>query len=251
MAWDPTAPATNADLVSAPIRGNFAALDTTVMAPVGSLADQQVLVKQAGPVIGGIAAGAVGTVLTSTAGGPAWVIPAGGGPLRFYLERATVPDGTGTGNNPPELAREISTGTQTANTPKATTTVAKFDAGVDEHLIWEDLLPATWTAGGMLRFKWRAATATTGTVIWKAGMVFSIDGSTNDTTVIYPAADLASASAAPGTLGWLTEITITLTMTNAAAGRLLRLFVGRDADHASDTMAGDAILVSPILFEYS
>jgi hypothetical protein len=65
MVWDPAIPATNADLLSAPVRDNFGALDTALMAALATLANGAVLTKAAGPVIAGIPAVATGAVLAS------------------------------------------------------------------------------------------------------------------------------------------------------------------------------------------
>jgi hypothetical protein len=65
MAWNPAIPATNADLLSAPVRDNFNALDTALMAALATLANGSVLTKTAGPVIAGISAVATGAVLAS------------------------------------------------------------------------------------------------------------------------------------------------------------------------------------------
>jgi hypothetical protein len=77
MVWNPAIPATNADLLSAPVRDNFAALDTSVMGALGALATQQVLIRTTGPAIGGVAAGANGQVLTLASGAPVWQTPTG------------------------------------------------------------------------------------------------------------------------------------------------------------------------------
>ena len=254
MVWDPTAPASGASLQSAPVRANFAALDTSVMAPLTALSNGAVLTK-AGGVVGGVAPATNGQVLTLVSGAPAWQAPGGGltgttGTYPVTLESATFPDGSGTINDPAELVRHVSTGTPTTNTPKRTQTIANFDAATDEHLCWAGVWPVDWGAGGTLRLKWRAATATSGSVIWKAGISFGTESATNDTAVVYNAADLATATAAPGTLGQLVETTIALTMTNAAPRRQFSLFIGRDADNGGDTMAGDAVLLRATL-EYT
>ena len=74
MTWDPTIPATSTDLLSAPVRGNFAALDTAVMAALNGMANGAVLYRTTGPVIAGIPAVAAGSVLASTgvATAPTW-----------------------------------------------------------------------------------------------------------------------------------------------------------------------------------
>jgi hypothetical protein len=65
MAWNPAIPATNADLLSAPVRDNFGALDTALMAALATLGNGALLTKAAGPVIAGISAVATGAVLVS------------------------------------------------------------------------------------------------------------------------------------------------------------------------------------------
>jgi len=65
MAWNPAIPATNADLLSAPVRDNFSALDTALMAALATLSNGAVLTKAAGPVIAGVSAVATGAVLAS------------------------------------------------------------------------------------------------------------------------------------------------------------------------------------------
>jgi hypothetical protein len=80
MAWNPAIPATNADLLSAPVRDNFGALDTALMAALATLANGAVLTKAAGPVIAGVPAGTNGHVLTLASGAPVWqAAPTGGG----------------------------------------------------------------------------------------------------------------------------------------------------------------------------
>lgn len=196
------------------------------------------------------AVGANGTVLTadsSQADGLRWGTP-GGVEIPLRIEAATPPDGTGSTNGFPELVREISTA-QTANTPKRSRTFAKFDSAIDENLCWGFQMPANYGSGGTIRLKWKAATATSGNVVWKAGFGATIDGTTDDDALVYAAED-AATMAAPGTQGQVAEITINLTMTNALAGRDVSLFIGRKATSGADTMTGDAILMSARL-EYT
>jgi len=79
MAWDPSQPPTNAALLSAPVRGNFQALDDALMAALSAMFTGQVLYKGAGPVLAGVAPGASGAVLTLSGAMPAWA-PAPGFP---------------------------------------------------------------------------------------------------------------------------------------------------------------------------
>jgi len=64
MAWDPTQPVTGAALTSAPMRGNFAALDTAVMAPVIAAATGA-LFSAGADVLVPLSAVATGAVLAS------------------------------------------------------------------------------------------------------------------------------------------------------------------------------------------
>jgi hypothetical protein len=393
MAWDPTVPVTNAALLSAPVRANFAALDTILVAALNALANGQVLTKGAGPVIGGVPAGTNGYILTLVGGVPLWqpgaltwpllapdgtyllpsyafasapadgmytdgavsltsalairlrvagsnllylggsvpggvwtilqsgmIVPGadnafdlgsatnrlhdvylantlrltelasapatpasplvavyaktdhkvyqkdstgaesllggGGGvsAIRLPLEQATLPDGSA-GNIPPELVREKSTGVL-SGAPSPTRTYARFAgdaAAVAESLLWSFLLPSNYGSGGTLRLKWKAAVATTGTVIWKAGACAVTDGSTDDDAVAFTAVAAASASTAPATQGQSVEVTIPLTTTGFAAYRWVTVFLQRDP--VADTMtgtgtAGDAILMG-VQFEYT
>jgi hypothetical protein len=81
MAWDITKPVTDGPLESAPIRENWEALDLRVVAPLTALALDQVLKVGAANALTGIAGGALGDVLTVTAGGPTWVAGMPGNPM--------------------------------------------------------------------------------------------------------------------------------------------------------------------------
>lgn len=155
-----------------------------------------------------------------------------------------APDGSGTGNNPatPELV--TSSGTQTTNTPKLHFVRLDFDQSTDEHWLWQLVLPGDYSSGGTLRLNW-GSDVTTGNVIWKAGV--EVAASLDWDAAVFNAADAAAASAVPGTVGITKEDTIALTMTGAAANLPIIIFVGRDADAAGDTAAGDAWLMTAAL----
>lgn len=162
-------------------------------------------------------------------------------PLRLPIPGGSAPDASGSGNNPATLERIVSSGTQTTNTPKVTYSQLLFDQSTDEHWLWQLRIPQNYSSGGTLRLTW-GAKVTSGDVIWKAGIV-AADPSTDDMdAAIFNAADAASASTVPGTVGQQKETTITLTMTDVSAGDLVVIFVGRDADAGGDTAAGDATL---------
>jgi hypothetical protein len=53
MAWNANVPATNADLLSAPLRENFQALNTALYAPLTAATDGYLLYRAAGPALAG------------------------------------------------------------------------------------------------------------------------------------------------------------------------------------------------------
>ena len=160
-----------------------------------------------------------------------------------------APDGTGTGNNQAALSLEVSAAAQTTNTPKATFPKLLFDGATDEHWLFSFLIPGNYASGGTLRGKIKFTSATSGDAIMKAGQVTTVDGSTDDDALAFAAVDLSASITAPGTQGQVVEFTITLTTTNIAANRKCVLFIGRDPDNASDTIASDLELLA-LTFEY-
>lgn len=160
------------------------------------------------------------------------------------------PDNTGTGNNAAALSMDVSTGTQTTNTPKATALKLLFDGATDEHWTFSVPTPGDYVSGGTLRGHVKFTSATTGTAIMKGGQVSTTDSSTDDDVVLYVAGDLSASITAPGTQGQTVEFTITLTATNMGAEKLIRVFIGRDPDHASDTITTDLELMD-LTLEYT
>ena len=161
-----------------------------------------------------------------------------------------APDGSGSGNNSAALSYEVSSGTQTANTPKATQLKLLFDGTTDEHWMFDFLMPGDYSSGGTLRGVCKFTSATTGNAIMKGGQGSSVDSSTNDNAIVFAAGDLSSAIAAPGTQGQTISFTISLTATNMAANRRCCIFIGRDPDNASDTITTDLELCA-LNFEYT
>lgn len=161
------------------------------------------------------------------------------------------PDATDTGNNPASFTFESSSGTQTANTPKARQAKLLFNADTDEHWEFSFIMPGDYSSGGTLRGVFKMTSATSGTVKWKGGQVSTLDSSTDDDAKVFVAADVASNATVPGTQGQTVSFTIALTMTGASANRHCTIFVGRDADDGTnDTATGDAELLS-LTFEYT
>jgi hypothetical protein len=172
--------------------------------------------------------------------------------LVLPIPGGTPPDGSGTGNNPATPEKVVSSGTQTTNTPKVSYVQLLFDASTDEHWQWQFPLPADYVSGGTLKLTW-GSKGTTNNVIWKAGIVAGEPASTDLDAAVFLGPDLSSATAVPGTVGFVTETSITLTVTGldvTGGSDMVILFVGRDADNGSDTSASDACLVG-VALEYT
>ena len=166
----------------------------------------------------------------------------------FLFSGGHAPDGSGTGNNSAALSYVISTGAQTTNTPKASFLELLFDAATDEHWMFSFIAPGDYSSGGTLRGKIKSATVSAGNAIMKGGISPAAANSRNDD--VFNAADLSAAIALPATAEQEIEFTITLTVTNVAANTEVVVFIGRDADNASDTATGD-IKLTTLNFEYT
>ena len=119
--------------------------------------------------------------------------------------------------------------------------VADFDAATDESVQGNFTLPSDWTGNIDIDLYWYAA-ATTGDVIWGLQTICVATGETLD-----PAFNTAQTvtDTVQGTTNQLNIASITtVTVTGCAAGERFFFKLYRDADNASDTMSGDARLVS-------
>lgn len=160
------------------------------------------------------------------------------------------PDGSGSGNDSASLVSEVSAATQTSNTPKAKQLKLRFLGTTDEHWLFSKQLPPNYASGGTLRGVLKFLTATSGTAVVKAGQVTSVNSSTDDDALVFAAAAVSSAISAPATQGQTVEFSIALTTTNMAASRKIIIFIGRDTDHASDTITTELELLS-LALEYT
>ena len=128
--------------------------------------------------------------------------------------------------------------------------VLEFDAATAEIAIFSGVLPVSYSAGGFLTtVYWMAASATSGDVKWNVYIeahtpdADDLDsdsfGSLNTTTA-------TTASAA----GELMQTNVSITSGDGLlAGESFRLQVSREANHAADTMTGDAQLLKVVFRE--
>lgn len=127
--------------------------------------------------------------------------------------------------------------------------VLNFDASSAEDACFHGVLPRHYAGGGLtLVLAWMAATATSGNTMWKAAMERLEAGGTDLDADSFATAQAAAAAAADAASGKLTYTAITMSsganMDSLAVGETFRLKITRDAANGSDTMSGDAQLVS-------
>lgn len=121
--------------------------------------------------------------------------------------------------------------------------ILDFDDATDESAIFLGIIPeaASLGSGLNIRLIWTAATATTGNCVWQVAlerMTTDIDTDSFDTA----ASATATTNATSGVPNY-TSITLT-TIDSVTSGDGFRLRVTRDGANVSDTMTGDAELIS-------
>ena len=127
--------------------------------------------------------------------------------------------------------------------------VLDFDAGTDESAEFSGFMPRHYGAatGITVTIMWAASSATSGDCIWDVSFKSYTDDVDDLDTKVFAAVNSVTATAASAS-GEVDYVTITFTdgadMDSIAAGEFFRMRITRDADNASDTMTGDAELVS-------
>jgi hypothetical protein len=117
-----------------------------------------------------------------------------------------------------------------------------FDAGTDETVYLPGVAPQGMTGTLTLVVFYRMASATTGSVYYRAAVeaITPADALDTDTSSSFDTINTGNGTV-PGTAGYVEAISITLTNADSmAAGDMFRIEFGRDADNVSDTATGDA-----------
>lgn len=121
-----------------------------------------------------------------------------------------------------------------------------YDAASDEEAFWKFTAIDYGSGNLTLEIQWYADTASSGTVRWAAAIAaITPNTDTQDIETKAFATEQAVDDAHLGTTGrrlHVAELTIT-NLDSLATDDVVWLKLKRDADHANDTMAGDAILV--------
>jgi hypothetical protein len=128
-----------------------------------------------------------------------------------------------------------------------------FDDSTAQSALFSDVLPRNYGGGGItLSLLWASASATSGNVVWAA----SFERFQSNTTSLDSdsfASEQSITVACPGTSGLGFYSTIAFTdgsqINSIAVGERFRLKIRRDAANGSDTMTGNAEIVSVELKE--
>lgn len=161
------------------------------------------------------------------------------GNLVFSPGAASLPDGTSS-NLPPAVQAVKSS----ASAPGVYFLQLAYDASFEEWAAWQFRMPDDYASGPVLKLQYKMTSATTGDVVWDGRLAAVSSGDATDVDAKGFGSANTVTSTVPGTAGYLTEVSITLTNADSvAAGDFVVLRVARAAASGSDTAAGDAELV--------
>lgn len=164
------------------------------------------------------------------------------GSILLSVGSAVPPDGS-SGNAAPAIQRVQGTETN----PKKHYLVAAFDPGTDEHLWWNFRMPADYASAPIVKVLWYTNDTGAGEECAWAAQIGAVTPADADTPIEHAqaAATIVLTGVNTTEANRLIETSITLANVDSlAAGDLAFLNVYRDANHASDDLTSDALLVS-------
>lgn len=166
------------------------------------------------------------------------------GTVILPIGAAILPDGSAS-NAAPALQRVKSS----ASAPSPYFLQALFDATTREQLMWAFRMPADFASGPILEVQFKMVSATTDDVVMEARLAAVSDGDTTDVDAkTFGTANTSAATTVPGTLGYMTEISLALANDNGVAGGdFVIVYLARDAANGSDTAAGDMEVIGVAL----
>lgn len=158
------------------------------------------------------------------------------GTIILPIGAAITPDGSAS-NAAPAIQRVKSS----ASAPTPYFLQAAFDASTKEQLMWLFRLPNDYSAAPVFETQFKMAVATTGDVVTEVRLAAVSDGDTTDVEAkTFGTANTSAATTVPGTVGYMTEISLALANDNGVAGGdFVILYLARDAANAADTATGD------------
>ena len=149
---------------------------------------------------------------------------------------AILPDGT-TSNLAPAMQRTKSS----ATAPGIYALQLAFDATSEEWCTWQFRMPADYASTPVAVVQWKAASATSGGVVWDVRIAAVTTGDAVDVDAKGFGSSNASTGTAPATAGYLVDTSVTLTNADSvAAGDFVVVRLARVAADAADTATGDA-----------
>ena len=175
------------------------------------------------------------------------------GTILLDLAGALPTDGTGTGNDPALASISVSTGTQTTNSPKVTALTWVFGATTDSHICVGFRMPQNYGSGGTVYLHAMCTTSqgAAAEVIWKSALAaVTPDAGESLSTKVYGTVATGSAVFINLAAGNVVSASVTPGLDSVAAGDMVTLFVGRDADHTMDDAIGQCLLTAAAL-EYT
>ena len=156
----------------------------------------------------------------------------------------TPGDDIDTSAPPAAWATDSSAGTPPSNGLATVTRFRGFDAASDEAIAFNIVLPSNYSSGGTVVFRFASAAATSGNCVWKYAYALERPGTTDWDGIVYGTVSTTTV-ATSATAGIATSVSVDLGVSGAAAGDILCIFLGRDADNGSDNLAGDAEFRAP------
>lgn len=134
--------------------------------------------------------------------------------------------------------------------------VLDFDASTDETAMFGGVLPNSYAGGGLtVTIVWMASTATSGNVVWEAGIERHSDDDVDLDSDSFAANQHGGQDLAPSASGEVSYDDITFLdgaeMDSLAANESFRLRITRDADstNATDDLTGDAEILRVFIRE--
>lgn len=153
---------------------------------------------------------------------------------------ATLPDGSA-GNLAPAIQHVKSS----ATAPGVHFLQAAFDAAAEEWCTWQFRMPADYASAPVAVVQWKAASATSGGVVWDVRVAAVTAGDSADVDAKGFASANVATGTAPATAGFLVDTSVPLSNADSVtAGDLVIVRLARAAANAGDTATGDAEVVT-------
>nr|WP_221374397.1 hypothetical protein [Actinoplanes polyasparticus] len=120
-----------------------------------------------------------------------------------------------------------------------------FDAAADEWCTWQFRMPADYASAPIAVVSWKAASATSGGVVWDVRLAAVTSGDATDVDAKGFGSANTATGTAPATAGYLLDTSVTLTNADSVeAGDFVVVRLCRVGSDGSDSATGDAEVVS-------